>query len=70
MNEVLIDTHVFIWWTGKPERLSSLATDLLSNSKNEPILSLVSVWEMQIKHDLGKLSLEIPLPQLIERELQ
>lgn len=33
-------------------------------------LSLVSVWEMQIKRQLGKLSLNLPLPELIASQQQ
>jgi len=33
-------------------------------------LSLASVWEMQIKRQLGKLSLNLPLPELIASQQQ
>lgn len=66
----LIDTHVFIWWTGEPSRLSALARDFLVDPGNEPVLSLVSIWEMQIKLSLGKLSLQLPLSELVEDEVK
>jgi PIN domain nuclease of toxin-antitoxin system len=65
----LIDTHVLIWWSGEPTRLSSLAYDFLVDPGNEPVLSLVSIWEMQIKLSLGKLSLKTALPELVEDEI-
>jgi PIN domain nuclease of toxin-antitoxin system len=68
--KALIDTHVLIWWTGEPTRLSSLAHEFLVDSNNEPVLSLVSIWEMQIKLSLGKLTLKMPLPELVEDEIQ
>jgi PIN domain nuclease of toxin-antitoxin system len=66
----LIDTHVLIWWTGEPTRLSALAHEFLVDPGNEPVLSLVSIWEMQIKLSLGKLTLNMPLPELVEDEIQ
>ena len=52
---VLIDTHVFIWWTSDIKKLSSRVNDLLLDSNTEVVLSIVSIWEMQIKSSLGKL---------------
>ena len=34
------------------------------------MLSIASVWEMQIKLQLGKLNLNLPLPELIENQRQ
>ena len=38
---------------------------LLTDTHNELILSVTSLWEMQIKHQLGKLSLRLPLTEII-----
>jgi PIN domain nuclease of toxin-antitoxin system len=70
MSRVLIDTHVFIWWTGEPNRLSVLAHDFLIDPENKPVLSFASIWEMQIKLSLGKLTLKTPLPELVEDEMR
>jgi len=35
---------------------------------NEIFLSVVSIWEIQIKHQLGKLVLELPLDRLIDEQ--
>lgn len=69
MNRALIDTHVFIWWTGEPQRLSKLAHDFLVNPENKPALSFASIWEMQIKLSLGKLTLKTSLPELVDDEI-
>lgn len=66
---VLIDTHVFIWWTSEPTRLSPSVYDILTAPDTEPILSIVSVWEMQIKESLGKLSLKTALSNLVDDEI-
>ena len=65
---LLLDTHVFIWWTISPNRLSEKASELIANPQNILFLSLVSIWEMQIKTQLGKLSFDLPLADLITRQ--
>jgi PIN domain nuclease of toxin-antitoxin system len=67
---LLLDTHVLIWLSLTPERLSERVTDLLMDETNLWFLSLASVWEMQIKRQLGKLSLNLPLPELIASQQQ
>jgi PIN domain nuclease of toxin-antitoxin system len=65
---ILLDTHVFIWSTGNPERLSQRVTNLLTDTSNTWMLSIASVWEIQIKLQLGKLNLNSSLPVLIENQ--
>lgn len=60
----LLDTHTFIWMVSSPEKLSSNARDTILNEANELWMSTASLWEMQIKCDLGKLTIEIPLNEL------
>ena len=52
---ILLDTHVLIWSAGNPERLSQ-KVDLLTDTSNTLMFSLASIWEMQIKLQLGKLT--------------
>ena len=66
--KLLLDTHTFIWWASAPEKLSEKALASCKNRDNILILSVASVWEMQIKHQLGKLKLDIPLITLIETQ--
>lgn len=63
--KLLLDTHVFLWWDSQPDKLSQYVLSLLQNPQNELFLSVASVWEMQIKQQLGKLELRLPLAQLI-----
>ena len=66
---VLIDTHVFIWWTSDVKKLSSRVHDLLLDPSTEAILSVVSIWEMQIKLSLGKLQFRTDLSELVDDEI-
>jgi PIN domain nuclease of toxin-antitoxin system len=67
---VLIDTHVFIWWTSDFQKLSPRVYNVLTNPNTQAILSVVSIWEMQIKLSLGKLKFTNALPELIEEEVK
>lgn len=67
---ILLDTHVFLWWDSDPGKLSARVNSLLSNPEHIIVLSVASTWEIQIKKQLGKLSLSIPLDELIESQQQ
>jgi PIN domain nuclease of toxin-antitoxin system len=45
----LFDTHAFIWWDGAPEQLGARARQVCFAPGNQLILSVASLWEMQIK---------------------
>ena len=51
---LLLDTQVAIWWLLGSRRLGGPARKLLAGSAC--VLSAASVWEVAIKHRLGKLS--------------
>ena len=65
---LLLDTHIFIWWADQPEKLSPAALSALEDEANELLLSVASVWEMQIKMQLGKLKLSLPLKELVKNQ--
>jgi PIN domain nuclease of toxin-antitoxin system len=65
---LLLDTHAFIWWDSEPVRLSSCALAFCQDSENTLLLSVASTWEMQIKAQLGKLKLRLPLAELIQNQ--
>lgn len=67
---LLLDTHVFIWWADEQESLSATALSALKDEANELVLSVASVWEMQIKVQLGKLKLSRPLRELVESQVE
>jgi hypothetical protein len=52
---ILLDSHTFIWLSEESAKLSSRVIDLFENRQNLLFLSVASVWEMQIKIQLGKL---------------
>jgi PIN domain nuclease of toxin-antitoxin system len=66
--KLLLDTHIFIWWADQPEKLSPAVLSALEDDANELLLSVASVWEMQIKIQLGKLKLTLPLKELLKEQ--
>lgn len=54
----LLDTSAFLWLILGSPRLSAHARGLVSDPDAGAFLSVVSVWEILVKHRLGKL----PLP--------
>src|SRR4030067_967878 len=66
--KLLLDTHAFIWWDSNPDKLSPRALTLCQYRRNTLIVRVASLWEMQIKAQLGKLKLNIPMAELIEKQ--
>lgn len=56
---ILLDTHVFLWLHGDPERLGQ-RLETLSAPDTEGLVSAVVAWEITIKHGLGRLQLPAP----------
>ena len=56
---LLLATCSFLWLAGQPTRLSSVATTALNDETNQLLLSDISVWEIVLKQQAGKL----PLPE-------
>jgi len=54
---VLLDTHVFLWWIVDDPRLSPRARKIIGNGENTLFLSAASAWEIAIKAKLGRLKL-------------
>jgi PIN domain nuclease of toxin-antitoxin system len=65
----LLDTHAFIWLSNEPDTLSKQAKEIIENKENKLLLSMASLWEMQIKTQLGKLELKPDMKHFVEREL-
>lgn len=66
--KLLLDTHTFLWWAEQPERLSNSAVTACKDPSNELFLSVASIWEIQVKVQLGKLKLKLPLTDLIREQ--
>ena len=58
----ILDTHVFLWWNMDDSRLSGSIREIISDGRNELLLSAASAWEIAIKAGRGRLTLPA-LPQ-------
>ena len=54
--KLILDTHVLLWWLDDPKLLSKNAQHALSDLNSEVFVSSAVLWEIAIKHGLGKLS--------------
>jgi PIN domain nuclease of toxin-antitoxin system len=64
--KLLLDTHAFLWYISNDPRLPQHAYDAIRDKSNEVYLSVVSVWEILVKHQIGKLPLPAPADEFIE----
>lgn len=65
---LLLDTNAFIWRDDEHARISPRALVACQDEANTLLLSLVSIWEMQIKIQLGKLKFTVPLEEKIRNQ--
>lgn len=65
-----MDTHVFLWLMTEPNRVSPGVRAACLDEANRLVLSVVSLWEMQIKSSLGKLTLHVPLRQILAEQVE
>lgn len=55
---LLLDTQVLLWAMAAPSRLPLSLRRLMSSGTSEVCFSLASIWEIAIKHSLGKLGFD------------
>jgi PIN domain nuclease of toxin-antitoxin system len=68
--KLLLDTHAFLWWDQAPDRLSGKALRAISKGSSEVFLSVVSLWEIAVKAESGKLKLKSPLQASVQSQQQ
>lgn len=67
---LLLDTHVFLWLDSGNERIPAQVREVCEDGANEVFLSLVSVWEIQIKTALGKMRPPVSPVEMVEAYLK
>jgi PIN domain nuclease of toxin-antitoxin system len=61
---LLLDTHVLIWYIAGNSSLKPAMIDLLETTENNLSISVASLWEIAIKVGKGKLDLGIEFHEL------
>ena len=59
--KLLLDTHVLLWFQAGDPALPQAAEQAIRSEANEAYVSMVSFWEIGLKHGIGKLPLGMPL---------
>lgn len=62
--KLLLDTHLLLWAAGQPKKLSRPARKLLDDTDNALLFSVVSLWEVAIKHGLGRRDFQVDVAML------
>lgn len=66
---IILDTQAWLWWLHDPARLSRRSrSKIQSAEKGQGIrVSAISVWEIAVKTNLGKLELPLEINEWFER---
>lgn len=64
---LLLDTHVLLWWLDDPRRLSPNAATAIQDEGNEVFVSAAVVWEIMIKKALNKLAVPNDIVDVISQ---
>jgi PIN domain nuclease of toxin-antitoxin system len=62
--EYLLDTHSFLWFINGDDQLSLKAKNTIADPNSIKFISIASFWEIAIKVNLGKLSLDMAYQDL------
>lgn len=54
--DLLLDTHVFLWWDAGADAISPAVRAAIADPENRVYVSSASVWEIAIKSTKGKLA--------------
>ena len=63
----LLDTHAIIWYFEDSQKLPQKVTELIDKPETSISISSVSLWEIALKINLGKLKLGLSLEDLLNR---
>ncbi len=62
----LLDTHAFLWFVAGDKQLPESVKARIKDIEELCFLSVASLWEITIKYQIGKLTLDISLQELFE----
>jgi PIN domain nuclease of toxin-antitoxin system len=57
---LLVDSHVLIWWLDDDPRLAAVTRSLIESADNV-FVSVMSIWELGIKSAAGKIEIGVDL---------
>ena len=67
--KLLLDTHTFLWLIIDSPQLAPMGKQLIEDETNQRFISIASIWEMAIKHSVGKLHFKPGFDEFIDEQL-
>jgi PIN domain nuclease of toxin-antitoxin system len=65
---ILLDTHFLLWWLADDPNLGERGRELIATPENLIFYCAASIWEIRIKHALGKLELPDEFAEALGRQ--
>ena len=65
---LLLDTHVLLWWLDANPTLSEKAKSTIADGNNLVFVSSAVIWEIRIKQALGKLEIPSNFRKVLDRQ--
>ena len=63
----LLDTHSLLWAIFEPDKLSTKAQEVILDRNNIICVSLISLWEISIKQNIGRLDIPEEFFKVVEK---
>lgn len=65
---LLLDTHVLLWWLDDHPTLSKSCRSAIADGNNLVFVSAVVIWEIRIKQVLGKLKIPSAFRAILDQQ--
>jgi len=65
---LLLDTHVLLWWLDGNPTISEKAQSTIADGNNLVFVSAAVIWEIRIKQALGKLVIPSNFRRVLDRQ--
>lgn len=65
---IVLDTHVWLWWTAAPDRLSQPARDAIDAAERFGVAT-ISCWEVAMLAESGRIGLDRPVEGWVEQAI-
>lgn len=66
---LLLDTHILLWHLEDNPKLNLEISALIEDKAHQIFFSMMSLWEIEIKRNLGKLIISQPIETLLPKEI-
>jgi PIN domain nuclease of toxin-antitoxin system len=66
VKRFLLDTHVLIWFMQGDTSLGDQVRGIIADDSSDLYLSVVSLWEIVIKINIGKLKIDYEVGEIYE----